>query len=108
MPASTRFPDVARKGLSLCETERSVHVVWGRCNTLVNYRNEGVAMESYVCDNWNVCTVDWARVSEHNVLHVHGRDQAGAPVKASGQTCVSIMMSVGGGVFVRLCVVRNV
>ncbi len=29
MTASTHFHDVARKGLSLCETERSVYVVWG-------------------------------------------------------------------------------
>ncbi len=41
----------------------------------MNYRNGGVVMESYACDNWNVCTVDWVRVSEHKVFHVHGRDQ---------------------------------
>ncbi len=29
MTASTHFHNVARKGLSLCETERSVYVVWG-------------------------------------------------------------------------------
>ncbi len=62
----------------------------------MNYRDGGVVMESYVCDNWNVCTEDWVRVNEHNVFHVHGRDQAGAPVKASGQTW-SLHNDVCGG-----------
>ncbi len=53
-------------------------------------------MESYVCDNCNICTADWVKVSEHNMFHVHSRDQAGAPVKANCQTW-SLHNDVCGG-----------